>query len=740
MLPLKGIMTDSSHAMSSDKAGNPEGIGTLTFAGSPTATEPSSWQKEVPGSRGVFYPVRSFKTFAFALSASCVFLFWLLAECVPSIEWQTVATAPFVNLVKDAVPASSASPSPSSGVLEVFQVHQPVLSPSGVPDQTTIEDGSNNTTAHTSHSTSCEALLMEHSFGFSYGKPFVGAYTPPKCHFNRVTMNFTVTSRGRQFDRLALMYFGDTEVWRTSTAEPTANGIRWEYIKDMTEYLYFWNSPQTIIFDLGNLIDDTYTGAFNTTLTATFFTSQETVEPASLIIPISARKGVTNSASVFTLPAENATNTIGFPRNANRAVFSVSACGQAAEEFWWSNVLQSDTDTFVPVAGTLYGYSPFREVQVLIDGQLAGVHWPFPVIFTGGVVPGLWRPIVGIDAFDLREHEIDITPFLPLLSDGGEHTFEIRVVGIVDNGKSSGSLTKTVGNSWLVTGKVFVWLDDDPNSVTTGETPILYLPEPTISLSQSLTQNSTGANVTLVYTTDVKRTLSVTSLVTTQNKTISSTWTQSLSVTNYGKFIAFGAIQQNNHTTTGMDESTGGVLYQSWYTYPLYANSSYIVQPGGNFTIQADLKLGLDLTTYGQPVFPTGLQPFADLPRTSELVSGLSGTSLSTRQNGTAYYFAAPSIGLSTGYGSTSQEFTFSGIDSRGGATDKELYYRNVEAVNATVVRDFESLVGTEVRTYDVPLRNTGKAPLVPGTVSPKAALGRGSGAPKQLLVQGGGV
>jgi hypothetical protein len=34
------------------------------------------------------------------------------------------------------------------------------------------------------------------------------------------------------------MYFGDTEVWRTSTAEPTANGIIFTYVKDMTEYVY----------------------------------------------------------------------------------------------------------------------------------------------------------------------------------------------------------------------------------------------------------------------------------------------------------------------------------------------------------------------------------------------------------------------------------------------------------------------------------------------------------------------
>jgi len=112
----------------------------------------------------------------------------------------------------------------------------------------------------------------------------LGNYTPPSCEFNRVVLNFSVVSQGRQFDRLAIMYFGDTEVckctqasygekkqeegtylgcWarltgttgRTSTAEPTSPpGISWIYLKDMTEYLYFWKSPQKLIFDLGNLI------------------------------------------------------------------------------------------------------------------------------------------------------------------------------------------------------------------------------------------------------------------------------------------------------------------------------------------------------------------------------------------------------------------------------------------------------------------------------------------------------
>jgi len=93
-------------------------------------------------------------------------------------------------------------------------------------------------------------------------------------------------------------------------------------------------------------------------------------------------------------------------------------------------------------------------VQLFIDGALAGVVWPFPVIFTGGVVPGLWRPIVGIDAFELKEDEIDITPWLPLLCDGQSHNFSIRVSGLSDDGNGTASLSETTNSYWLITGKV----------------------------------------------------------------------------------------------------------------------------------------------------------------------------------------------------------------------------------------------------------------------------------------------
>ena len=65
---------------------------------------------------------------------------------------------------------------PISGVLEVFQVYQPVLAPNGLMDEIILKDGSSSPTKMEplEHTLGCGELLMEHSFGFSYGHPFVG--------------------------------------------------------------------------------------------------------------------------------------------------------------------------------------------------------------------------------------------------------------------------------------------------------------------------------------------------------------------------------------------------------------------------------------------------------------------------------------------------------------------------------------------------------------------------------------
>ena len=100
----------------------------------------------------------------------------------------------------------------------------------------------------------------------------------------------------------------------------------------MTAYLALFRARQKLIFDLGNLVDDVYTAAFNVTLTASFFTAQDSIEAADLILPLSARRAKQDMPSVFIVPPETASNNISFPQNIRKAVFSVAATGQGDEE------------------------------------------------------------------------------------------------------------------------------------------------------------------------------------------------------------------------------------------------------------------------------------------------------------------------------------------------------------------------------------------------------------------------
>ncbi|OJK00570.1 hypothetical protein ASPACDRAFT_1880871 [Aspergillus aculeatus ATCC 16872] len=522
---------------------------------------------------------------------------------------------------------------------EVFEVYQPI---------SLASDGHNQCAGE-------ERVLVDYDFGNSYSLPYVGFYEPPHCKFDTVRINLTVTSIGRQYDRLAIFYLGDTELWRTSTAEPTSDGIIWTYLKDLSQFNTLWQEKQKIIFDLGNIITDVYTGHYNTTLTA-YFSYEDNVKTPDAILPISARRSSQNASSDFELPSDNATVLHRFPPATSRAVVSIAATGQSTEEFWWSNVFTSDSWSFDSTIGELYGYSPFREVQLYIDGMMAGVVWPFPIIFTGGVAPGFWRPIVGIDAFDLRQPEIDITPWLPMLLDNKTHSFEIRVTGL--NISESGAVTfsDTVGSYWIVTGTIFLYLDESAPQSSPGRKPISTAPPPEFKATRNLVQNAAGGNETLIYSITAQRTFTV--------ESADYAWRQNLSYSNYGTLNQQGLSQSNLQHTSGRYQLTGGkVLNEVTFDYPLLCNQTYDLDDG--LTISAWMRRGLDIEATGG----LGISTYT-------LTSG--PLNLHTEQSGTAFYQSTSDDSAS--YGETKDLFE---SDANGVS-----YSRVVHAVNGSVVYD----------------------------------------------------
>jgi Peptide N-acetyl-beta-D-glucosaminyl asparaginase amidase A len=502
---------------------------------------------------------------------------------------------------------------------------------------------------------------------------------------------------------LTTLDLNDTEVWRTSTAEPTKNGIIWTYSKDVSNYLSLWQQHQKIIFDLGNLIDDTYTGSYNTTLSAVFFTTEDHRPAADVVVPISKRLSGQDQPSAYQIPQQGpAKNSLAIPRNVQRAIFTISACGQADEEFWWSNVPNSTTQTFGK-NNTLTGYSPWREAQLWIDDKLAGVAWPFPIIFTGGVVPGFWRPVVGIDAYDLREDEIDISPWLPLLSDGKAHSYEIRVVGLVD-GPNGDVKISPVGNYWIVTGKLFLWLDQSGNT-TAGTPPTVLSPPPSFSVESSISKSGDGKNETLTYKVTASREFVVTGSVTTSEGARPVEWRQSLSFSNTGNVSANGSIQANEQLTSGVDRS---LVYHREVNYPLKCASSFTRDPTTNaVALSGKIVRGQKMQVSGITTFPSGLEGFAP-----SIFGPVSGFIMDTTQEGDASFASVPK-GNTTGKGSTSQDYMFTRIYgiTPGGPVNaspeppEDIYGRRVSSENGKITRDLVRSLEEYNPTEEPPIR-----------------------------------
>jgi len=327
--------------------------------------------------------------------------------------------------------------------------------------------------------------------------------------------------------------------------------------------------------------------------------------------------------------------------------------------------------------------------------MLAGVAWPFPIIFTGGVVPGLWRPIVGIDAFDLREDEIDITPFLPILCDGNSHNFTLRVSGLVAGDDGSIVLSETPGSFWLVDGKAFVWLDSE-NHTTTGTVPVRDTPSPHFSIASSVGTGTNGTNETLNYQVTAQRQLSISSTIRTSQGEKAATWTQSLAFSNTGSMTDAGNIQINQQNTSGVDFSSCG--YVKRFSYPLWVETGYHTLRDIN-TITADITRGKRVDIAGEAVFPTGIEPLS-------LNESFQGAALSTTQSGKATYIANDTSSTAISFGTTSQDVVLTGLRPTNSTITSgfpiiqdrtEIFHRRALAVNGTVLEDEETYRGTIV-------------------------------------------
>ncbi|MEV6523600.1 peptide-N4-asparagine amidase [Longispora sp. NPDC051575] len=291
---------------------------------------------------------------------------------------------------------------------------------------------------------SCTVRVVTHKFvNFD---PYTSTYQPPAgCagDWGKVVLDLHGAVKGRQFDRLGAMSMGGVTIFKTSTPEPSADGIEWKVEKDVTAYSALFRSPQPVWMLIGNVVNETYTGILDITVDLTFYAAGKAKNPAHTVQPLADphREGT------------DQVGTVTLPRSTERLVAEVYATGSGGgcEEFWYS-VAPADA-----AYSCAYGSGPYREVQVLVDGKLAGIAAPYPHIYTGGWGnPFLWYAVPAPRAFDVRPLTYDLGPFIGQLTDGQPHRLAVRVVGVPEG--QSGWDVPTNVLSWQgsapVTGSV----------------------------------------------------------------------------------------------------------------------------------------------------------------------------------------------------------------------------------------------------------------------------------------------
>lgn len=416
-------------------------------------------------------------------------------------------------------------------------------------------------------------LLSNVAFLNSFNSPQGVTYNPPNVDFNRVSLELLVNTTSSNYDRLGMAFFNGIEIWRTSTSEPANDNAHWDYSKDVSEYLSLFKQTGRFEFLINNIVNEQFQGTFQVSITANFYKSSNKPStddswaialdnPATNIQTF--RKNPTNL--YWTAPSDDI--EISVPQqasNVNRALLQVFASGNSNDEFWWN---------------THGGSGPSRFVNAYINGQPAGYAAPFPIIYTGGINAELWKPLVGIRAYDVPSYFMDVTAFLPKLWSGAS-TLKLNISNGIDN--------NPVPSNWIVNVNLFTW--STPGQTNSGT---MDNPQDTVNTLD----NSLGPSPQHVLLT---RSYSSSATLTIGGTTQKVGWNQKATFENHLTINADDTTIFQKFTGTDSVIGTNGV--SRTFNYPLtveigptknHVQESYSVQSPVSLYTWIDTNVNLD--------------------------------------------------------------------------------------------------------------------------------------------------
>ncbi|HKF48630.1 MAG TPA: peptide-N4-asparagine amidase [Terracidiphilus sp.] len=437
------------------------------------------------------------------------------------------------------------------------------------------------------HTTPCVVQLFS-NLAFADFNPKSFSYAPPSgCPgpWSKVvfTADITVTA-GRQFDRTAAFYLGHANIYYGTTAEPRKTlSPSWHVERDVTDLSAIFTSPQTGEANIQNFVGTSggvvYNGIIYANAALEFYPADHhdhaPVTP-DIVVPVNGGGG--DAGTLFTT-TDQITQTLNLPTNVERVYLDVIAQSQSNDEFWYFCVPNDQTANLESCGNTA-----FRETEIWIDGQPAGVAPVYPWIYTGGIDPYLWEPIPGVQTLDFVPYRVDLTPFAGVLSDGGTHTVAVSVYN--------------ANSYFLATANLLVYQDHGAAKVTGGVLRNTLSMAPTPVVDEDITTGA-GPTYTGTVTVSSNRSFEISGFVNTSHGRVETTVNQTVDFINRQQFdVNANTDIQNAQQLTTLDSQTfirggaGSGVVQQHFSYPLNIDFAFIVNADGSFmqTTTSDQK------------------------------------------------------------------------------------------------------------------------------------------------------
>jgi hypothetical protein len=368
------------------------------------------------------------------------------------------------------------------------------------------------------------------------------AYAPPEeCAppWAKVVLEVDLSvTAGRQFDRTGNIWIGGANVYFGTTAEPSAQvSPSWHVERDLTDMTPLFTTAQPGQVNLDNLVDDTFTGVLSGSADLLFYPlerHERAPVTADLVLPLSA--GPTGGTVSLETGADRLAASVTLPANVERAFLDVLAQSQAGDEFWYTCVPDDVSDELQSCGGTA-----FREAEVTIDGQPAGVAPVYPWIFTGGIDPFLWRPIPSVQTLAFEPYRVDLTPFAGLLSDGNAHEVAVAVFN--------------ANHHFAATANLLVYLDHGSRRVTGAVTRNTLDTAPDPSVDEDVTTAADGS-ISGTVTTRASRRFTIAGFVRTSHGRVQTEVVQTIQFSNRQQF----AISATSYVQDIKQDTTIGTL------------------------------------------------------------------------------------------------------------------------------------------------------------------------------------